>query len=104
MHFFLQAFRTLEQIESELDVARLQTAALAALIGPATAKMFQFDDASNSFESSSPILLQHLRKYDYSDNDDDDDDDDDDDSVVVVVMVAAVAVVVTVAQLKFTLA
>uniref|UniRef100_A0A0N5ABN4 Uncharacterized protein n=1 Tax=Syphacia muris TaxID=451379 RepID=A0A0N5ABN4_9BILA len=56
------AFRTLEQIESELDVARLQSAALAALIAPATAKMFQFDDtSSNSFESSSPILLQHLK-------------------------------------------
>lgn len=56
----LEAFRTLEQIEADLDAARLQSAALAALIAPAT-KMFQFDETANSFESSSPILLQHLR-------------------------------------------
>uniref|UniRef100_A0A914RV15 Uncharacterized protein n=1 Tax=Parascaris equorum TaxID=6256 RepID=A0A914RV15_PAREQ len=56
------AFRTLEQIEADLDAARLQSAALAALIAPAT-KMFQFDDSTtnSSFETTSPILLQHLR-------------------------------------------
>ncbi|KHN73251.1 hypothetical protein Tcan_12013 [Toxocara canis] len=56
------AFRTLEQIEADLDAARLQSAALAALIAPAT-KMFQFDEAAtnSSFETTSPILLQHLR-------------------------------------------
>ncbi|VIO96857.1 Uncharacterized protein BM_BM4333 [Brugia malayi] len=56
----LEAFRALEQIEADLDAARIQTAALAALIAPAT-KMFQFDDGANTFELSSPILLQHLR-------------------------------------------
>ncbi|VDP11926.1 unnamed protein product [Onchocerca flexuosa] len=56
----LRAFRALEQIEADLDAARIQTAALAALIAPAT-KMFQFDDGANAFELSSPILLQHLR-------------------------------------------
>ncbi|VDK68692.1 unnamed protein product [Onchocerca ochengi] len=56
----LEAFRALEQIEADLDAARIQTAALAALIAPAT-KMFQFDDGANAFELSSPILLQHLR-------------------------------------------
>lgn len=58
----LEAFRTLEQIEADLDAARLQSAALAALIAPAT-KMFQFEDSTtnSSFETTSPILLQHLR-------------------------------------------
>ncbi|NUX01232.1 hypothetical protein GO685_01700 [Wolbachia endosymbiont of Madathamugadia hiepei] len=56
----LQAFRALEQIEADLDAARIQTAALAALIAPAT-KMFQFDDVANTFELTSPVLLQHLR-------------------------------------------
>ncbi|VDK68830.1 unnamed protein product [Litomosoides sigmodontis] len=56
----LEAFRALEQIEADLDAARIQTAALAALIAPAT-KMFQFDDGANAFELNSPILLQHLR-------------------------------------------
>ncbi|VDO26750.1 unnamed protein product [Brugia timori] len=60
MKISLQAFRALEQIEADLDAARIQTAALAALIAPAT-KMFQFDDGANTFELSSPILLQHLR-------------------------------------------
>lgn len=61
----LQAFRALEQIEADLDAARIQTAALAALIAPAT-KMFQFDDGANAFELSSPILLQHLRNQVFS--------------------------------------
>uniref|UniRef100_A0A1I7VYN5 HNF-1_N domain-containing protein n=1 Tax=Loa loa TaxID=7209 RepID=A0A1I7VYN5_LOALO len=56
----IEAFRALEQIEADLDAARIQTAALAALIAPAT-KMFHFDDGANTFELSSPILLQHLR-------------------------------------------
>ncbi|VDM39637.1 unnamed protein product [Toxocara canis] len=62
MKILLKAFRTLEQIEADLDAARLQSAALAALIAPAT-KMFQFDEAAtnSSFETTSPILLQHLR-------------------------------------------
>ncbi|KAK0425181.1 hypothetical protein QR680_009075 [Steinernema hermaphroditum] len=66
-----EAYRTMDQMDTELDKARMaQVAALQALLAPKTSAFSlevpqQMDVAATSplqsFETSSPILLQHLR-------------------------------------------